>query len=365
MSSTVKSFRALSTTDAIAQATTGVTDELIQGATADAQKAVHMLIDTRYTYAENGTILLNADDNKKWFQKYVMFAFFTGRIFDETDRDMLDKIRVCFAEDHANAFLMNHHVVENYQTDLARATEQKYHLQSGNYHILLAVIVYAPEDQLANAPEQLFKQRGIVLTEMDWDKVYMVVHEYLLKYALVPQYNPAPYYHCHDSRGIPQLPYLTTGGAELRFELPKPDQKLVEQCEADRQMRDRCRIMPLRNTRHHGKGYKSAGKSLISRMNGAGDDDVQDPRTTLFDRTEGFLQPLSGPEIAWYRQSDTPSTYNSDHTGRDTGYDYTNMQNIPDQLDPLIRSVIPSFEPPVDLTVEEQQWNAMQLMIPK
>lgn len=135
----------------------------------------------------NGQICINTTPENIWFAKNVAFIFAIGSIYDHEDDLIMNTILAYFNNNQENAFLLNHHVVENYQSSkLIQSIESKLKITNGNYHVFMVPIVYTADPKILNsAPEAQFMKTGIVNKFMKWPTITEYMREVIAKYGLI------------------------------------------------------------------------------------------------------------------------------------------------------------------------------------
>lgn len=132
-----------------------------------------------------GKLIINATQDKIWFSKNVAFIFAIGSIKDEEDDELLNTVLSYFENNNESGFLMNHYRVLDYNDKLVIELENKLKIANGNYHVLLAPIVYASDEELNNAPELQFKHKGPVKKLVKWQQITEYMRELMSKYGLI------------------------------------------------------------------------------------------------------------------------------------------------------------------------------------
>lgn len=138
---------------------------------------------------EHGRRLINCDDSKRWFYTNITFIFATGFIFDEDDTKQMDAVLECFVDKPNRTYLNNSYRLLNYDDALVTALEKTIGISSGNYHILMAILNAADDEQLKIAPESRFKHSGIMKITTKWSDVESTIAEYVSTYGFIFEYH--------------------------------------------------------------------------------------------------------------------------------------------------------------------------------
>lgn len=137
-----------------------------------------------------GKQIINVNKNNIWFANNVFFYFSMGRIFDKFDSQMLQELKNYFTPKSNNTFLINRYEVSNFTTDRTKKLENNIGVTNGNYHLLLIIIVYAKEEDLKDAPELAFRERGIINMYNDIREIRDIMQSYMEKYFLSSYIEP-------------------------------------------------------------------------------------------------------------------------------------------------------------------------------
>ena len=137
---------------------------------------------------EDGNKLINYSVERGWFFDNVSFIFSTGVIFDEEDTSKLDSVLRCFQNQPNRGYIKNRYFVLNYENALVQKIESMFRIENGNYRILCAVVVSATDEQLKNAPEYQFSQKGVNHVYTEWSDIDSLFANYLSCYGFIAEY---------------------------------------------------------------------------------------------------------------------------------------------------------------------------------
>ena len=138
---------------------------------------------------DHGRRLINCDESKRWFYTNITFVFATGFIFDEEDTKRMDAVLGCFVDKPNRAYLNNSYHLLNYDDELVMALEKTIGITNGNYHILMAVLNAADDEQLKIAPSVRFKHSGITKITTKWTEIENMIAEYVSNYGFIFEYH--------------------------------------------------------------------------------------------------------------------------------------------------------------------------------
>ena len=146
-----------------------------------------VLKDVSYEWEDpiSGNPVKNSGEANYWFTKNVYILFSTGKIFDVFDSEFFEEVLSYFDRDAGSVYIGCRYKVSNYEDTTVKRIEEKLALENGNYHLLAVVIVYATEENLEDAPEELFAARGIVKYCIDHDEIKELMFNFIDKYGLI------------------------------------------------------------------------------------------------------------------------------------------------------------------------------------
>lgn len=136
---------------------------------------------------ERETQNINENKPRLWFWNNVSFVFSIGAIFEANDHQVFDQIMLYF-DKHEDAFLPNKVLVQDYKNSkIVENIERYYDIGSGNYHLLMAIIVTS-DDDLNNAPESIYQRYGPVFGSVNMVEIVDTMIEVFTKYGAVKQF---------------------------------------------------------------------------------------------------------------------------------------------------------------------------------
>ncbi len=136
---------------------------------------------------ERETENVNENAPKIWFWKNVAFVFSIGAIFEENDHKIFDQMMLYF-DKHEDAYFPNKNLVYDYRhSNIVKHIENFYDISPGNYHLLMSVVVMNADD-LANAPEPIYRKYGPVFASVDIKEIVHTMMELFTKYGAVKKY---------------------------------------------------------------------------------------------------------------------------------------------------------------------------------
>lgn len=126
----------------------------------ESQSIIKNLSEEYYTDPKTGDRIANANKDKIWFANNILIILVSGAIYDENDKMIAQRIMNYFNV-HESEYLGCAAKVYEYKTDIIKTLEKAAALQHGNYHLCIFIINYADKEALKDAPERLFKKRGL------------------------------------------------------------------------------------------------------------------------------------------------------------------------------------------------------------
>lgn len=132
-----------------------------------------------------GNKVININKANLWFTKNVYLLFSIGKIFDAMDSEFFYYVIDYFNKETQSIYLGCRYKVLNHKQDIIKKIEKKIHIENGNYHVLMVIIVYAKESKLDDAPEDLFNNRGIVKYCIDHEEIKEAMLQFLDRYGLI------------------------------------------------------------------------------------------------------------------------------------------------------------------------------------
>ena len=133
----------------------------------------------------NETEYVNENKPKLWIWKHLKFIFSTGKIYEQTDRVILDKI-INYFDKSEKTFIPCEYNISNYENEVIKNLEETYDIDNGNYHIMLIPYVLCSDtNDLKNAPEEIFTMVGPVDAYIDINRIVDYILEINYKYACV------------------------------------------------------------------------------------------------------------------------------------------------------------------------------------
>jgi hypothetical protein len=133
----------------------------------------------------NETQYANENTHRLWMWTHLKFIFSTGRIFEQTDKVILDKI-ITYFDKSAKTFIPCEYVVRNYLDSTIKDIENTYDIDNGNYHIMLVpYIMCSDPNELNNGPEEIYRRIGPIDVYTNIQQITDYIIEINYKYACV------------------------------------------------------------------------------------------------------------------------------------------------------------------------------------
>lgn len=135
---------------------------------------------------DSGLRILNGDTKHLWFRDNIAFYFATGRIFDDSDKQLLTAI-LSYFNNSKRTYLGNFYKVLSYNDPVIQGFERKLNIGNGNYHFIMIIIAYPLEEDIKYAPNTKFMNRGVVEYFADTYKIKQRMIEIIREYGLVAE----------------------------------------------------------------------------------------------------------------------------------------------------------------------------------
>ena len=97
-------------------------------------------------------------------------------------------------------FLNNIYKIYNYTDSVVGVIERRFNVQSGNYHILFVPIVHG-QDELEDAPEEMYEEYGLVGKYMNWNEITDYFEDVMDKYGFINEHRVDEDKNIRNTRG--------------------------------------------------------------------------------------------------------------------------------------------------------------------
>lgn len=311
---------------------------------------------------EHGRRLINCDDSKRWFYTNITFIFATGFIFDDDDTKHMDAVLECFVDKPNRAYLNNSYHLLNYDDELVKALENTIGITNGNYHILMAVLNAADDEQLKIAPSVRFKHSGITKITTKWTEVENTIAEYVSDYGFIfESRNKTEVNSFEKQQRLSRENYFNSNPSQNVVDL---FQTKIEKNDKEVNFNARENMRVGRSFGRHQRGEPDESSSVYSgsdfRMRSGNDlysRIANDHLQSVTSRTKGGVLKMNlyqmMPEA---KQSEYILYPDAD------AYSISNGDNVAPQADPTIKSSMPKISTP---NYKAMRNNKKPIMLPQ
>ena len=305
------------------------------------------LCETKVPVDEHGRRLINYDKGKRWFYENITFVFAKGVIFDSKDADNMSYLMKSFKDEPNQAYLNNTYYIKDYSDEVIKAMEHEVKVSNGNYHIIMGVFCAANEQALKEAPAKSLAFKGLIRVATTWPEIFKIMTEYITNYGFIFEYYGKTEIHgFKDGKKVGRDNYMNANPSinvmdvinSQISDLPGYDEVLKQKEYFEHNRRENMRVGQSfsENQRGFRKHHETDnrlrnGNDLYSRISNEPMMDLPSKQVGGIYKADEYYLPKEQQQAEFILYNDL------------NGYDVSSGVNVPENVNPAEKSIIPQF----------------------